>query len=313
MNKLRFYLSWYSRLFLSKCGLYNPWKGKEGTLTCVVLHGVCKNYQKYINGRFIREAELESFIQILHEKVKFVSLKQVKNRELDPNKPNILLTFDDGYQNNLSLAVPILNKFQVPAVICITGQTEPLWMDALDTLQAFNPAQLNPLYKKLGFTSNKAIKQNLSKLTLNELIPITLQLREMLMKSDLTADQRLFVNLLSEDELIQLNNNALIDLINHGYHHVHASTLSDTDLLVEFEKVKRRLKNVDSTHTDVLVPPFGMLTTQQAEYLYQHGYKLQLMMDEKYSNTYQVSRITYNPFFSPNLNFLVLGKGGFYG
>lgn len=312
MNKLRFYWKWYTRLLLAKCGLYDPWKGKEGTLTCLVLHGVCQNYQAYINGRFIRDAELDSFIRILQRKVSFVSLKQVLENELDPKRPNVLLTFDDGYRNNLSLALPILTKHQVPAVICVTGQQEPLWMDILDLLQAFHPSKLQSIYKKLGIESNQAIKKYVGQLELNEMLLFTEQLRGLLSQTHLIADQHLFVDLLTEDEMIKLNAHPLIELVNHGFHHAHAESLSDVELLEEFEKMKIRLENIHCSFTDVIALPFGKLSAEQSQYLFQNGFKHQLMMDEKYSHKYQISRITYNPFFSPKLNSLVLGNGGFH-
>ncbi len=46
-------------------------------------------------------------------------------------KPPLLITFDDGYRNNLTLAAPILRKFGVPAAFFLTanyiGDTRVLW------------------------------------------------------------------------------------------------------------------------------------------------------------------------------------------
>lgn len=312
MNKLRFFWKWNIRLLLAKCGFYDPWKGKEGTLTCLVLHGVCKNYQAYINGRFVRDSDLESYLVILKRKVNFVSLKQALENDLDLKKTNVLVTFDDGYRNNLSLALPMLTKHQIPAVICVTGQQEPLWMDALDVIQAFQPSQLKTLYKQFGIQSNQAIKKYVTHLELKEMIAFTEELRGLLAQTNLTADQHLFLDLLSDDDLVMLNGHPLIELVNHGFHHAHADGLSDVDLLEEFEKVKIRLKNANCPYTNVIAPPFGKLSDSQSEYLCQNGFNFQLMMDDNDHLKHQIPRITYNPFFSPKLNSLVLGNGGFH-
>lgn len=38
-----------------------------------------------------------------------------------PEKP-IIITFDDGYYNNLSYAVPLLHKYNMKAVVSIVGE-----------------------------------------------------------------------------------------------------------------------------------------------------------------------------------------------
>jgi peptidoglycan/xylan/chitin deacetylase (PgdA/CDA1 family) len=49
---------------------------------------------------------------------------------------SLVLTFDDGYRNNLTRAVPVLRRHQIPALIYLaTGpieRREPFWFDRLD-------------------------------------------------------------------------------------------------------------------------------------------------------------------------------------
>lgn len=311
MKKLRFQLKWQLRFLLAKCKLYNPWKGKKGSLVCVVFHGVCKNYQAYINGRFVRDADLESFIRKLKKKAHFVTLKQVMENELDAQKLNVLLTFDDGYKNNLDLALPILSNYQVPAVICVTGQHEPLWMDALDLLQAFYPSKLKAVYERVGFKSNQAIKKHISQSHLNEMLTYTQHLRQLLSEVSLTADQRLFVELLSDESLHLLGEHPLIEIVNHGFHHAFSPNLNENELLAEFENVKQRLEHVRNAQGQVIALPFGKLNEQQAIFLNQKGYYKLLMMEGTFELESQLSRLTYNPFFSPSKNILVVANGSF--
>lgn len=56
-----------------------------------------------------------------------------KHEEFKPSKPPVLLTFDDGYRNNATLAAPLLRRKGFPAAFFIAsgyiGDTRALWPD----------------------------------------------------------------------------------------------------------------------------------------------------------------------------------------
>jgi peptidoglycan/xylan/chitin deacetylase (PgdA/CDA1 family) len=64
----------------------------------------------------------------------FVDLAEAKRRLTDPSaKPFVALTFDDGYRDNIDLALPILEKFHAPATIFVptemaTGEIHAWWL-----------------------------------------------------------------------------------------------------------------------------------------------------------------------------------------
>ncbi len=66
---------------------------------------------------------------------------------LPGGRPHFLLTFDDGYANNLQLALPILEQHRVPALFFIsTGpmqSQQPFWFDVIVT--AIQAAELTVL------------------------------------------------------------------------------------------------------------------------------------------------------------------------
>lgn len=83
--------------------------------------------------------KLEEYLQILSRRYRFVSLSDAVEM-LEGRKPmqpyTLVLTFDDGYRNNLTHALPILHRYNAPATFFIpTGYLDnprPFWFDRLD-------------------------------------------------------------------------------------------------------------------------------------------------------------------------------------
>jgi len=95
--------------------------------------------------------QLSGTLAVLAKYYQFISLPEATemlagSRPLVPN--SLVLTFDDGYRNNLTFALPILRQFKAPATIFlstgnVTEQT-PLWFDRLDyAVQAMNNASIS--------------------------------------------------------------------------------------------------------------------------------------------------------------------------
>ena len=88
-------------------------------------------------------SRLEATIRFLARHFRFVSLEEAEEMLAGrmPIRPYCLvLTFDDGYRNNFTHALPILRKHGVPATFFLTTgpieRREPFWFDRLDyTLQ----------------------------------------------------------------------------------------------------------------------------------------------------------------------------------
>lgn len=82
---------------------------------------------------------LDAFLRALSRNYSFVSLCDAVDMLTGriPVRPNSLaITFDDGYRNNLTHALPVLRRYGVPATFFIaTGNVErrkPYWFDRLD-------------------------------------------------------------------------------------------------------------------------------------------------------------------------------------
>jgi peptidoglycan/xylan/chitin deacetylase (PgdA/CDA1 family) len=79
-------------------------------------------------------------LMVLQKYYRPVSLNQLVRGHQDGRIPDrsVVVTFDDGYADNLNLAKPLLEKYQIPATIFISmshiGKARELWWDELEQL-----------------------------------------------------------------------------------------------------------------------------------------------------------------------------------
>ncbi len=90
-------------------------------------HGVAHSYHDIIESECISSIEFEKEIQYLIRHYEVISLDEYYKRYINHSFTNreVVITFDDGYKNNLTVAAPILKKFNLPFTIFIsTGNIE---------------------------------------------------------------------------------------------------------------------------------------------------------------------------------------------
>ncbi|MBL0340304.1 MAG: polysaccharide deacetylase family protein [Bacteroidetes bacterium] len=102
----------------------------------LLYHGIDKFGRTDINSRFISETEFEKQLIWLKKNCHIVTMQDYFSGYQHLEKLTIAISFDDGYRNNFNLALPLLEKHEVPATFFIT--TAPLdgmnilWPDLLD-------------------------------------------------------------------------------------------------------------------------------------------------------------------------------------
>ena len=110
----------YNNKFLKK--IYNFWKGK-GAIIC--LHRVLPD--KSVENEYLpnsnmsmKQSSFIDFTKYLSNNYNVVSIDElIRHLESNSNEFKLCLTFDDGYKDNINYALPVLEKFNLPAVIYI--------------------------------------------------------------------------------------------------------------------------------------------------------------------------------------------------
>ena len=90
--------------------IYN--KTRKSFVLCLMYHSV--DNEKGKGGIFVNE--FEEHIKWIKDKKTF-KMEELKNLNYTLPKNSILITFDDGYKNNYTLAFPILKKYNMKATI----------------------------------------------------------------------------------------------------------------------------------------------------------------------------------------------------
>lgn len=79
-------------------------------------------------------------LEVLRKYGQPIRLQQLTQAHRDGNIPHhaVVVTFDDGYANNLNNAIPLLERYHIPATVFIatgqSGRKREFWWDELDRL-----------------------------------------------------------------------------------------------------------------------------------------------------------------------------------
>ena len=280
-----------------------------GELRVICFHGVCEDNISFINSRFLKMHQFEALLNGIARHFHVVSLEDVLNQKLHSDRLNVLLTFDDGYENNKSMVLPVLEKHLFPATIFCTSETL-LWTDLIDIARAveLSPEVIAVKFPELQGKSIEQIKHwgiEQSKGTLDSL---TIVLKKSLEEHLLAYES--FYRLLSDDELRFLQEHPLISLANHGGSHLSYTAITSEDILRDIESGAKRLTAIGSPYSNVFAYPYGHYSTSTKELLDTHQYDVQFIADGNANATEGFQdRLVVNPYISTRNQLIAIRNG----
>lgn len=251
-----------------------PWTGRA---TCLMYHRICPDHSGLdeLSRGFAPNLELSVTTSAFDEQMAFVAnnfnclslpeaIEHLSRGKLPAR--SLIVTFDDGYLDNLTLALPILRKYQIPATVYIaTGLIDrgrlPWWYELERLIDAGDGLHVHWQQQQLHFsTIDAAVKRR----TFDFLNPMIKRMNP--------ADQTRFMGLLRQGtvkrveqenqlldqlQLIELAADPLVTIGAHTHHHMTLSRLNPIRLRHEMIRSRELLEDWLGRPVEHLAYPFG--------------------------------------------------------
>ena len=246
--------------------LGRPWRGKGAIL---MYHRVIPDNQikkELDSGLAVSCSSFENQMKALKETHKICSIDDfIYGLENNSQDFKVVVTFDDGYKDNLNYALPILEKLKIPASIYITtrflnNNVDMWWYELHYFIQNSSKINFNYNDKNFNFVlKNKKDKakayNKLKKLFLNLKIKEQKILIEKITNSKSRENYSSIC--LNEEEVKKLDKHPLITIGSHGHNHLNLKILSDDEIKKEVNQSLEILKNVLGHEIEHYCYPYG--------------------------------------------------------
>ena len=315
LQKLSYHFRMRFQDFLFKVGLAAHLHRNRPGGRVIIYHGIDERGEKKLNSRFLSEAYFEQQVKYFVEHFHVVTMKDYLAGERHPEKLTVTLSFDDGYRNNLTRALPILERYQVPATFFVTAaaamRQDILWPDFIDLASATTDKP----FKAAGHEWNKdakgefrneedvALKNfcrqvDISKVHLvMEALPYTLNFRDDEHWTD-------YWTLLTREELKQMAASPLVSFGTHGLLHLDWAHADRYWTLEALKLSKVWLEEIVGEELNTMAFPFGNYTRENVEDAKALGYEHLLAVNYRHAADKEdpavVERFGINPYVSWN-------------
>ncbi len=242
-------------------------------LAILTYHGVVEAPLKIPNWCFIDSNSFRDQIKYLKSYFTVLPLSQaighLKEGRID--RPTVAITFDDGFQNNYTVAFPILQEAGLPAMIFLTtglvNTDDTVWFCRLN--RALGDTDKHDLdwhgvSLDLSTTLGRASAAKKIQNQLKELSPSDLKrgLREILFRLGDDPERPIESDspyrMLNRESIIKMKDSGLIEFGAHTHSHAILSRLSERDQRDEIEKSVVAVTEITNRPCRFFAYPNGM-------------------------------------------------------
>ena len=226
-----------------------------------------------------------------------VSLTDVLDRRLSKRRVNVLLTFDDGYENNFTCAFPVLETYGVPALFALpTGfvcDRRPLWNDVIESaVQESGEGEVTVRWEcdESSFDlRSRGGRTAALRWLMRQAVTADPRRRDALVRGALGAlavdpdAGAMFENAdyrpLEAEQIRALAASGLVELASHSVSHFMMARLPSELKRRELEESKRRVESLSGRPCRAFCVPGGSYDGEMLELAKQAGYQAVLTSD----------------------------------
>ena len=292
----------------------------------LIYHGIDAIGETKYNSRFISKVFFEEFIKHITTHYNVISLDDFYQKKFKKGTLNIALTFDDGYLNNYKYAVPILEKYNVPACFYITIIHEKapyLWADFLDLVSYHTERkevilERNHYQKndKKEFIWNGTSMKNVAKTLPYNVLKMIYEVFKDDWKALPTEDLEDYWKLMNAKQIKEIADNPLFTIGAHGETHASLVDIPLSAAKKEIANSKKQLEAICKQPITEFAFPFGYYNQELADYCTEVGYERLLLVDyntkKDAQNNAWKNRFVMNPYISMEQQLACLLKGTYF-
>ncbi len=254
-------------------------------------HGVDDHENTNFNLRHFAATNFEKHIVHYRKHYNVISLPELfDGLKLVDDRPNVAVTFDDGYRNNFTHALPILERYQCAATFFISGLNaigeEILWADLLDICGpriSANSIEFNGISFQSG--SHGRFPELRKYIREHPMIgsPLFPALKTALLSKsgvDL-SDPSLQVHfrLMSDEQIKEVARSRTIRIGSHAMYHNNLGAMSTAAAMDEIHASRRYLEDLTQYPIDSIGYPDGSYTPELAAAAHTIGVHYQCAVD----------------------------------
>jgi len=249
-------------------------------------HGV-RSGQGRINGRHITAEHFEKQLQFFKRKFSVVPLDklcEMKFAGIMPEKHTIALTFDDGFVNNLTVALPLLEKYGLHATFFIStaaisdpNYTHPT--DRVDLVRvSTTPVAIKINGEKFFRKARQVVSANnehayryLDRLSFSQWLSANEDLANQLNDENVSKYSEVYA-LLNDRQVRDLVRNNHAKAASHSHHHIRFTSLTHAEADFQLKESKAILDTYDKV-VDAIAFPYGDYDATTIAAARKHGYR----------------------------------------
>ena len=219
-----------------------------------------QNTNRPNNDLVVSKKIFENQISYLKENFEVISINEIHQKK--NKKRKVVITFDDGYFDNLKNALPILEKYNCPATIYIAtsfldNKVIPWWLLIWKIISS--QKQLNFNNKIINITEKKH-KKNFYEMLCRKLMFLNKNQQDIII-NDLfdghISEEDNIKEFLSSEDLTNLGNNNLIEIGCHTHTHQNLKVLNKEEIHNEIINSKSILEKIVKKKINHLSIPYG--------------------------------------------------------